>query len=168
MNNYHLRRNKTASSKKKKNIWKATWFIPYGEYGPPSDAHALRVDHGRAQKSCNGAIYCRPSLLEHAPGKHQLPSDLWEMCDLTVSHQPLRSRSLSHKHTNSHTHSPALARCQCRSQGFSVMPWGKFRPCGDAWGWSQEKTEKSLVFRNSHSELTNHLLQLGLCNLTLK
>lgn len=33
-------------------------FIPYGDDGASSDPHALRVDHRRAQESCNGAIYC--------------------------------------------------------------------------------------------------------------
>lgn len=35
-----------------------TVFIPYGDDGASSDPHALRVDHRRAQESCNGAIYC--------------------------------------------------------------------------------------------------------------
>lgn len=36
----------------------ATSVTPDSDYGAPSNAHALRVDHGGAQKSCNGAI-CR-------------------------------------------------------------------------------------------------------------
>lgn len=46
-----------------------TFFIPYGDDGASSDPHALRVDHRRAQESCNGAIYCRTPLLEHFPGE---------------------------------------------------------------------------------------------------
>lgn len=35
-----------------------TGSIPQGDDGASSDPHALRVDHRRAQESCNGAIYC--------------------------------------------------------------------------------------------------------------
>lgn len=35
----------------------ATSFIPDSDYGASSNAHALRIDHRGAQKSCNGAIY---------------------------------------------------------------------------------------------------------------
>lgn len=35
----------------------ATSFIPDSDYGASSNPHALRIDHGGAQKSCNGAIY---------------------------------------------------------------------------------------------------------------
>lgn len=35
----------------------ATSFIPESDDGASSNPHALRIDHGGAQKSCNGAIY---------------------------------------------------------------------------------------------------------------
>ena len=46
-----------------------TCFLSYSDYRPSSEPHALRIDQGRAQKSCNGAIYCRAALLQHVPGK---------------------------------------------------------------------------------------------------
>ena len=45
-----------------------TCCISYSDDRPSSDPHALRIDQGRAQKSCNGAIYCRTALLQHEPG----------------------------------------------------------------------------------------------------
>lgn len=47
----------------------STSFIPDSDYGASSNPHALRIDHGRAQKSCNGAIYRRAALLQNIPKK---------------------------------------------------------------------------------------------------
>lgn len=65
MNHYHLKIDRMPC----KQIRGHTCFISDGDYRPSSDPHALRVDYRRAQKSCNGAIYCRTPLLEHAPGE---------------------------------------------------------------------------------------------------
>lgn len=58
----------------------STSFIPDSDYGAPSNPHALRIDHGGAQKSCNGAIYRRASLLQNIPKKNlKKRQDLWEI-----------------------------------------------------------------------------------------
>lgn len=41
-----------------------------GEDDPSTQAHALGVDDGGADQSCNGGIYGRALLLEDGSGKH--------------------------------------------------------------------------------------------------
>lgn len=63
-----------------------TCFISYSEYRPSSNPHALRIDHRCAQKSGNGAIYCRPPLLEHVSGKQSFSLGLRDVSSCLCTH----------------------------------------------------------------------------------
>lgn len=96
--NDHLSQYETKNKcKSHKCIWGTTCFISDSDDRSSTDPHALRVDHRVAQKSCNGAIYCRAALLQHIPGKQS--SYKWS-CMITPSSQTTH-RAVAHtqKHT---------------------------------------------------------------------
>lgn len=90
---------------------KPTCFISYDDYRPSSNPHALRIDHRRAQKSCNGAICCWAPLLEHAPGKKKLQftwnsfgkfehtHSQWLTLRLLLTYSPNRTHVCTHFHS---------------------------------------------------------------------
>lgn len=123
MNQQHFRRNTTSPKHT------PTCFTSDSDYRPSSDPHALRVDHRGAEKSCNGAIYCRTSLLQHAPEREggeggQDFAEIWPhiLCNLL------------------------LYICQtAQTSAFSglktgMLPWYKFNLCANSWAASQKAT----------------------------
>lgn len=119
-----------------------TCFVSDSEYGPSSDPHALRIDKRRAQKSCNGAIYCRPSLLEHVPRKKAIftaiMGNVWTQILETL--ECLQEASLNH-----------VLRLEADS-GENIRKWLEL-----SWLDSRGKL--------SSGEITAHLFLMSLTNL---
>lgn len=118
---------------------KPTCFISYDDYRPSSNPHALRIDHRRAQKSCNGAICCWAPLLEHAPGKKtSIYLDFfWEIWTHTqsVTNSQTAPHILAQPHTHVCTHfhtGPQGSMFHC-VKNVGVLPRGKFEPRANSW-----------------------------------
>lgn len=128
MNHYHLRRNRMSQ----KLIRRPTCFISNSDNRPSSNPHALRIDHRRAQKSCNGAIYCWTPLLEHAPGKESVLTGYNGKFEHTpVCVQPVTLWLPSHICPTTHLHTSGFNVSECHSIG--AQPRGKYEPCANSW-----------------------------------
>lgn len=169
MNNYHLRRNKTASSQeKKKEYEKPPDLSLMVNMDPPPMPMlwGLTTDvHRRAAMAPSTADPpCWSMLLENT-SSHQI----YGKC--VISQSVISPRDRTHSATNTQIHTHILQHSHDVSVALRGSVWcheGILDHAVMLEADPRKKTEKSLVFRNSHSELTTHLLQLGLCNLTLK